>query len=223
MFSGEYSKSAGPKTLIVVVFSLVIIFAGICMFCGREGLVSLKMNGNELRKIILYIGLVIYALRLLITLFVFLKRRMSWGEGLLVSLVMSSVLLALAYFGGNQKMALGVIDSIGIIVYLFGSFLNSHSEYQRYIWKKQAENTGHLFTGGLFRYSMHINYFGDVLLFTGLALITRVPLMLVIPLFMALNFIFILIPSLDRYLAQKYNTEFKVYALKTKRLVPFIY
>jgi len=223
MFSGEYSKSVGPKTLIVVVFSSVIIVAGICMFCGKEELVPLTMNGNELRQIILFIGLVIYALRLLITLFVFLKRRMSWGEGLLISLVMPSVLLALAYFGGNQKTDVGVIDSIGIVLYLCGSFLNSYSEYQRYVWKKQAENKGHLFTGGLFRYSMHINYLGDVLLFTGLALITRVPLMFVIPLFMALNFIFILIPSLDIYLAQKYSTEFKVYALKTKRFIPFIY
>lgn len=209
--------------MIVVVFCLVIIVVGVCMFCWREELVPLKMNGNEFRQIILFIGLVIYVMRLFITLFVFLKRKMSWGEGLLITLVMSLVLLALAYFGGNQKTIMGVIDSIGIVLYLCGSFLDSYSEYQRYIWKKQTENKGHLFTGGLFRYSMHINYFGDVLLFTGFALITRVPQMLVIPLFMALNFIFILIPSLDRYLDQKYDTEFKAYALKTKRFIPLIY
>ncbi|MCK4940752.1 DUF1295 domain-containing protein [candidate division WOR-3 bacterium] len=223
MFDGKYSKSLGPKLLIVIVFSFVITVISVCMFYGGELLASYKMTGNELRQITLFIGLVIYSIRMLVTLFVFLKRRMSWGEGLLVSIVMSMVILALAYYGGNQKAALGVIDGIGIALYLCGSFLHSCSEYQRFKWKQRAENKGHLFTGGLFKYSMHMNYFGDVLLFSGLALITRVLLTLVIPVFMALNFIVLLIPSLDAYLARKYPTEFKTYASNTKRFIPFVY
>ncbi len=223
MFDGKYSKSLGPKVLIVIAFSLVIAVISICMFRGSGQLASYKMTGNELRQIILFICLVIYAMRTLVALFVFLKRRMSWGEGLLVSTVMSAVILAFAYYGGNQKEGPGVIDGIGIALYLCGSFLHSCSEYQRYKWKQRAENKGHLFTGGLFKYSMHMNYFGDVLLFSGLVLITRVLLMLVIPLFMALNFIMILIPTLDAYLAQKYPAEFNTYASKTKRLIPFVY
>jgi steroid 5-alpha reductase family enzyme len=181
------------------------------------------MAGNKLRQIILFSGLAMYALRMLVAIFVFLKRRMNWGEGLLVSLVMSVVLLTLAYYGGNQQTTVGFVDGIGIVLHLGGSFLHSCSEYQRYVWKQRAENKGHLFTGGLFRYSMHLNYFGDVLLFTGLALITREALMFVIPLLMALNFVVILIPSLDAYLARKYSTEFPAYASKTKRIIPFIY
>ena len=222
MFNGKYSKSLGPKILIVVVFSVVIAVICMYMFWGGE-LVSYKMTGNELRQIILFAGLTIYAIRMLVALFVFLKRRMSWGEGLLVSIVVSVVILALAYYGGNQKTTLGVIDGIGIALYVCGSLLHSCSEYQRYKWKQRAENKGHLFTGGLFKYSMHMNYFGDVLLLSGLALITRVLLMLVIPLFMALNFIVFLIPSLDAYLARKYSTEFETYASKTKRFIPFVY
>jgi len=83
MFNGKYSKSLGPKTLIVIIFSSVITVIGMFMFCGSEQLVPLTMTGNKLRQIILFIGLVIYSLRMLVTLFVFLKRRMSWGEGLL--------------------------------------------------------------------------------------------------------------------------------------------
>ncbi len=223
IFNGKYSKSLGPKILIVVVFSSVIAIIGTCMFSGSAQLVPLVMTGNTLRQIILFIGLVIYSLRMLVALFVFLKRRMSWGEGLLVSVVMSLIIFALAYYGGNQKKAVGVVDYIGIVLYLCGSFLHSCSEYQRYVWKQRVENKGHLFTGGLFRYSMHMNYFGDVVLFTGLALITRVTSMLVIPLFIALNFVAILIPSLDTYLARKYSTEFTAYASKTKKFIPFIY
>ncbi len=223
MFNGKYSKSLGPKILIAIVFSFVIAVTGVCMFSGNEQLVPFTMTGNNLRQIVLFVCLMIYALRMLVSLFIFLKRRMSWGEGLLVSVVMSLIIFALAYYGGNQETAVGVVDYIGIVLYLCGSFLHSCSEYQRYKFKQRAESRGHLFTGGLFRYSMHMNYFGDVVLFTGLALITRVTAMLVIPLFMALNFVVILIPSLDTYLARKYSTEFPRYASKTKRFIPFIY
>lgn len=223
MFNGTYSKSLGPKSLIVIVFSCAIAVIGMSMFDRSGQLALLTMTGNTLRQIILFICLVVYSLRTALAIIIFLKRRMSWGEGLLVSLVMSVVLLALAYFGGNQKAQVGAIDGIGILLYLCGSFLHSTAEYQRYIWKQRAENKGRLYTEGLFRYSMHMNYFGDVLIFTGLAFITRVPLMLIIPLCMALNFIVILIPSLDAYLVQKYGTEFTVYASKTKKLIPFVY
>ena len=223
MFNGTYSRSVGPKMLIVVVFSCIITVIGMNMFGRSWQLVPFTMTGNTLRQIILFICLVIYSLRTVLALVIFLKRRMSWGEGLLVSLVMSVVLLVLAYFGGNQKAQVGVIDGVGFALYLCGSFLHSTSEFQRYTWKQRAENQGHLYTEGLFRYSMHMNYFGDVLIFTGLALVTRVPLMLIIPLCMALNFTIYLIPSLDTYLAGKYGTEFTAYASKTKKFIPFIY
>jgi protein-S-isoprenylcysteine O-methyltransferase Ste14 len=47
--------------------------------------------------------------------------------------------------------------------------------------------------------------------------------MLVIPLIMAVNFVFIIIPSLDRYLEEKYGAEFRDYAQKAKKLIPWIY
>jgi hypothetical protein len=55
---------------------------------------------------------------------------------------------------------------------VLGSALNTGAERQRYRWKRRPENAGHLYTGGLFAYARHINYFGDQVLFTGWALIT---------------------------------------------------
>jgi protein-S-isoprenylcysteine O-methyltransferase Ste14 len=70
---------------------------------------------------------------------------------------------------------------------------------------------------------MHINYFGDIVLFTGFAMVTHSLSMLVIPLIMAVNFVFIIIPSLDRYLEKKYKDEFRDYSRKTKKFIPLIY
>lgn len=71
--------------------------------------------------------------------------------------------------------------------------------------------------------SMHINYFGDVVLFTGWALLTATIWTLGLPLLMLLMFIFMHIPPLDEYLAERYGDEFKAYQSKTKRLIPFVW
>jgi steroid 5-alpha reductase family enzyme len=136
---------------------------------------------------------------------------------------MTVVLYAFASVGGSNKQVVGAVEIIGILLYLSGSYINTHSEYYRHVWKLKEENKGRLYTEGLFSLAMHINYFGDIVLFTGLAMTTHSLSMFVIPLIMALNFVFYIIPSLDRYLENKYKSEFKDYANKTKKLVPMIY
>jgi len=136
---------------------------------------------------------------------------------------MTFVLYAFASVGGSHKQVVGAVEIIGILLYLSGSYINTHSEYYRHVWKLKEENKGRLYTEGLFSLAMHINYFGDIVLFTGLAMITHSLSMFVIPLIMALNFIFFIIPSLDRYLEKKYKDEFKDYSKKTKKLIPMIY
>jgi protein-S-isoprenylcysteine O-methyltransferase Ste14 len=136
---------------------------------------------------------------------------------------MPFVLYAVASVGGSKKQVVGAVEIIGILLYLSGSYINTHSEYYRHAWKLKQENKGRLYTEGLFSLAMHINYFGDIVLFTGLAMITHSLSMFVIPLIMALNFVFFIIPSLDRYLEKKYKDEFKDYSKKTKKLIPMIY
>ena len=167
--------------------------------------------------------LTIYFLRLLFTVFVFLKRKMGWVETIIISILMSLALFSFAKVGGSSHLPLNASDYIGILLFLGGSWINSYSEYTRHIWKKKDINKGKLYTDGLFKYSMHINYFGDIVLFSGLALITQSISLFVIPLIMALNFVFFIIPSLDKYLAKKYGEEFKEYAGKTKKFIPMVY
>jgi steroid 5-alpha reductase family enzyme len=136
---------------------------------------------------------------------------------------MTFVLYAFASVGGSNKQVVGAVEIIGILLYLSGSYINTHSEYYRHVWKLKEQNKGRLYTKGLFSLAMHINYFGDIILFTGLAMTTHSLSMFVIPMIMALNFVFYIIPSLDRYLENKYKSEFKDYANKTKKLIPMIY
>ena len=63
-----------------------------------------------------------------------------------------------------------------------GSYIGTASEYKRHAWKRRAENQGHLYTEGLFRFSRHVNYFGDLLVFCGFGLLTRQPWTVIVPL-----------------------------------------
>lgn len=112
---------------------------------------------------------------------------------------------------------------LGVVLYLLGSYLNTGSEYQRKLWKKRPENKGKLYTEGLFKHSMHINYFGDAVLFSGFALVTGTPWAFAIPLIMVCMFVFLNIPMLDKYLAERYGEAFDEYASRTAKFVPYVY
>ena len=226
-FKDEQDFSLLPKIIFIVVISCASILAVYLMFADETHLVSwlrpYAINGNPIRQIILTSFLIIYILRLFVTVFVFLKRKWSWNEMLIVTFLMSFALFSFAKVGGKSNHFIGVLEYVAAFLYLSGSWVNTYSEYTRYIWKKNPANKGRLYKEGLFRYSMHINYFGDVVLFTGFALITYSFSLLIIPLAMALNFVFFIIPRLDEYLALKYGEEFMEYSTKTKKLIPWVY
>ena len=134
-----------------------------------------------------------------------------------------ALLFLFACVGGDQDKPVGGIDALGVTLYLLGSYLGTRSELSRHIWKIKPANKGHLYTQGLFRYARHINYLGDVVLFTGFALITRDPWMLIVPLAMTLSFVLMVIPAHDAYLENRYGDEFREYAHKTKKLIPLVY
>jgi len=117
----------------------------------------------------------------------------------------------------------GFLDAVAFVLLLLGSYLNSFSEIQRKWWKSDSENSGHCYTEGLFSYSMHINYFGDTVLFTGWCLFTSNYWMLGLPLLMGGMFVFFHIPCLDAYLAERYGKEFNDYSKRTKKFIPYVY
>ena len=227
LFKDENEFSLFPKCFFLAAIIFVTLLAGHLMFNDTKELSSIlkpyAINGDFKRQVVLMFCLVVYILRLIITVFVFLKRKMAWSEMLIVSGLMSFALFSFVKVGGSNNQGIGGLDYFSILLYLSGSWLNTYSEYTRYIWKKRDENKGHIYTKGLFKYCMHINYFGDVLLFTGFALITLRFSMVFIPFAMALNFVFFIIPRLDKYLLNKYGQEFKEYAQTAKKFIPGIY
>jgi len=227
LFKNEHTLSLMPKIFVVFSITVASCLAGYLIFGNVNDLISwlqpYKADGNFIRQVIVISCLLFYILRLFITIFVFLKRKFVWGEAIIVAGLMSFALFSLAHIGGSSTVEINLLDYSGIVLFLIGSWMNTQSEYTRHIWKQNKDHKGKLYTQGLFKYSMHINYFGDILLFTGLTLIAQSFSLLIIPIAMALNFIFFVIPRLDKYLATKYGDEFNEYASRTKKLITGIY
>lgn len=169
----------------------------------------------------------LYWLRHAVTLFYLLARRVDWPEvfGLLGFFAVIEIGLLLAGGGlfGATPPLLRPLDWFALALVLAGSWLNTASETQRKLWKRDPANRGRCYTGGLFKYSMHVNYFGDTIMFTGWALLTATPWALVLPALMAAMFVGYHIPALDAYLAARYPDEFPAYARTTKKFIPFVY
>ena len=64
--------------------------------------------------------------------------------------------------------AFGAADLIGILITLTGIGFELLADNQRYNWAKDPDNKGKIYTGGLWAWSQHPNYFGEVTFWVGL-------------------------------------------------------
>ncbi|WP_438941202.1 methyltransferase family protein [Lysinibacillus parviboronicapiens] len=181
-------------------------------------------NQKSAISIGLFIALLITTLRLTAMMFIWLPRGISWQEA-----IMNSAAFGIYYLGfpilmiiGNPKANLTLLI-IGWVLFLGGSILNTVSELLRKPFKDNPANKGKLYTGGLFKHAIHINYLGDCIWVLGLALISNNMYSLLIPLGLIFVFIFGYIPKSDDYLQNKYGEQFTAYKKKTKKLIPFIW
>mgnify|MGYP001415568328 FL=1 len=168
---------------------------------------------------------IVYVARLYGAMFLLWPRPPDWHEIPIVYMVfIPSVFYTLAR--GRTDVCSVFATASATLLYILGSALSTISEFQRYIFKKHPSNKGRLMTTGLWVYSMHMNYFGDSLLFTGWTIASSgvgASWTWWVPIVITSLFIFMHIPGLDEYLAHRYPKEFPRYAATTVKFVPFVY
>ena len=227
IFIDEHSPSIPAKVLMSAGVLTATLIATALTTGYSDWLMNVlnfeKVEGNIYRQIVMFICCLVYFLRFSIGLFVFIQRKISWFEGGLVTVLFFLMFYTFGISAGSHPEPIGPIDIAGIAVFLIGSFINFLADYQRFVWKRHIENKGRLYTSGLFKYSMHINYFGDAVAYLGLALITYNIVCMCISMGMFVYFIAFEIPRLDEHLGKKYGNEFAEYSKATRKFVPFVY
>lgn len=114
--------------------------------------------------------------------------------------------------------------SLGIAVWLTGFIIEIVADSQLRIFLSIPENRGKLMTEGLWAYSRHPNYFGEILLWWGIGLMTYgtpyAPLGIVGPIVITLLIVFVSgIPPAEKRSRKK--PGWKEYAAKTNALLPW--
>lgn len=97
----------------------------------------------------------------------FLQYLMTWTlQGLWVSVTLAAGLAAMT---ASEHKPIGLLGSLGISLWVFGFVVEVIADNQKL--KFRREQPGEFITGGLWRYSRHPNYFGEIVLWLGIAIL----------------------------------------------------
>ena len=225
---GQNSKSIPQKIIIHLIEILMLWLSYWILFQSggawfEKHLHILNATENIDRRIIVFTFNILIFLRLAYMMIVLLKRKIPWEESVSVPFAFAVYFIGYSLFVLPISAPIDGLDYFAIALFIIGSILNSGGEILRNKWKKKPENKGKIYTKGFFKYSRHINYFGDILWVIAFALVTKNWYSITIPVFLFSFFAFYNAPKLDKYLKYKYGEGYDEYAKKTKMLIPFIY
>lgn len=123
----------------------------------------------------------------------------------------------------------GSAAAIGSILFIIGLSIESIADHQKYRFKSRPENHSEFMHSGLWKYSRHPNYFGEILLWWGIALpglsiFHGFELLYFIgPLAITLLLLFVSgIPILEKSWQEKWGSreDYRDYTTRTSLLIP---
>jgi steroid 5-alpha reductase family enzyme len=163
--------------------------------------------------------------------FIVMKTKFTWFlltwtlGGLWVLVTMAAGLAALT---SNTTVELGILGYVGIALWLFGFTVEVVADNQKTQFKKDPNNRDRFIATGLWSWSQHPNYFGEITLWLGLTLLTFPVLSgwqlatLISPIFVYLLLTRVSgIPTLDRLAKQKWgsDSDYAAYIQATSKLM----
>jgi len=140
-----------------------------------------------------------------------------------------SLAAALAAITTKLRLDLGVFALTGFLVWLFGFGFEVFADWQKSKFKANSENAGKFINIGLWSWSRHPNYFGEIVLWIGIALIAFPVLRgwqwltLISPIFIILLLTRISgVPMLEARADEKWGgqEDYEAYKSKTSVLIP---
>ena len=152
---------------------------------------------------------------------------MAWTlQGLWVLLTTAG---ALAIITGIERRPIGWVATVGMVVWVVGFAIEVVADQQKSVFRRDPVNDGRFITSGLWAWSRHPNYFGEIVLWTGIAVMSLPVLSgwrwvtLISPVFVVV----LLtrgsgIPILEARAEKRWGSdeEFRTYTLNTPVLIP---
>jgi steroid 5-alpha reductase family enzyme len=138
-------------------------------------------------------------------------------------LMMFFIAIPFIIINSNDGNGLSWLDALGVTVWLVGFLFETIGDYQLDSFFKNPSNKGKILNTGLWRFSRHPNYFGEVVQWWGIFIIALVVpqgwLGIIGPLTITILIIKISgIPLLEKAMSQ--NPNYQMYKEKTSVFIP---
>ena len=156
----------------------------------------------------------------------FARFLLTWTvQGLWVSLTIAAALAAITT---TTRLNLGLIGLLGFLVWLIGFGIEVVADQQKSRFREDPENAGKFINTGLWSWSRHPNYFGEIVLWIGVAIIAISVLSgwqwltLVSPLFVVILLTRVSgVPMLERRADEKWGgqADYEEYKARTSLLL----
>lgn len=147
-------------------------------------------------------------------------------QGVTVWVILIPALLALR----TAQDAISLVAWLGVIIWAKGLIIESLADYQKDRFSKQPSNKGRFISSGIWSWSRHPNYFGEILVWTGVYVVAATSLGLTAALIGLISPLFIIvllrfvsgIPILERTADTKWGSEpaYQDYKRRTNLLIP---
>jgi len=147
-------------------------------------------------------------------------------QGLWVTITASAALVAIT---STTRVELGTVTAIGLVVWVVGIGLEIVADAQKSRFRADPSNKGRFIHTGLWSWSRHPNYFGEILLWVGVAVVALPALRgwqwvaLLSPVFVALLLLRVSgVPMLEKAADERWGgqPDYEAYKSGTSLLVP---
>ena len=144
-----------------------------------------------------------------------------FGIHLLPTLIVYACCIPI-YFICYDGYVLSIYTYLGFCISFIGVLYEIISDYQLFKFRENKNRDGNIINTGLWKYSRHPNYWGEILFWWGLYLyvVNFAPTYMILsPICMTLMFVYISIPWIENKIL-KTRSEYKEYQHKTHFLIP---
>ncbi len=120
------------------------------------------------------------------------------------------------------------LNYLALLIFAIGLVTETIADWQKYQFKNQTTNQGKFIQTGLWKYSRHPNYFGEMLVWWGIYLLCfsglqgMQHLAIVSPIYITVLLLFVSgVPTLEKNYAQKYGSSWLNYKQQTSLIIPW--
>lgn len=206
-------------------------------------LIVLLQSTLSTGKLILLAIISIWAIRLVIYLFVRIKKigkdkrfdgmredfRKFLSFWILQGFSVWMIMIPSSIYLGSSVTTISIISLVGLVIWVKGLLIETIADYQKFMFKNNPKNKSKWTQTGLWKYSRHPNYFGEMLCWIGVYIFTFSSLQglnilfgLASPIYITFILLFVTgIPKLEKKYDERYkgNKEYEEYKRKTSLFV----